>query len=116
LRSCSSSTPRAARAGGLTTSTAFRAAIPTVLHEHPDVIEAAIIGVPHDELGEEVGAAVVLKPDHHAEADDIKRFVKQRVAAYKYPRHVWFEEALPKGPTGKILRREIKPPSSLVTR
>jgi long-chain acyl-CoA synthetase len=90
--------------------------IEEVLHEHPDVMEAAIIGVPHDELGEEVGAAVVLKPDHHAEADDIKRFVKQRVAAYKYPRHVWFEEALPKGPTGKILRREIKPPSSLVTR
>jgi long-chain acyl-CoA synthetase len=90
--------------------------IEEVLHEHPDVMEAAIIGVPHDELGEEVGAAVVLKPDHHAEADDIKGFVKQRVAAYKYPRHVWFEEALPKGPTGKILRREIKPPSSLVTR
>jgi long-chain acyl-CoA synthetase len=90
--------------------------IEEVLHEHPDVMEAAIIGVPHDELGEEVGAAIVLKPGHHAEADDIKGFVKQRVAAYKYPRHVWFEEALPKGPTGKILRREIKPPSSLVAR
>jgi acyl-coenzyme A synthetase/AMP-(fatty) acid ligase len=41
----------------------------------------------------------------------IRRFVKDRVAAYKYPRHVWFEDALPKGPTGKIVRREIKPPS-----
>jgi long-chain acyl-CoA synthetase len=85
--------------------------IEEILHEHPDVMEAAIIGLPHDELGEEVGAAVVLKPGHQADADDIKRFVKDRVAAYKYPRHVWFEDALPKGPTGKILRREIKPPS-----
>jgi long-chain acyl-CoA synthetase len=85
--------------------------IEEVLHEHPDVMEAAIVGIPHDELGEEVGAAVVLKPGHQAEADDIRRFVKDRVAAYKYPRHVWFEDALPKGPTGKILRREIKPPS-----
>jgi len=85
--------------------------IEEVLHEHPDVMEAIIIGIPHDELGEEVGAAVVLKPGHQAEADDIRRFVKDRVAAYKYPRHVWFEDALPKGPTGKILRREVKPPS-----
>jgi long-chain acyl-CoA synthetase len=85
--------------------------IEEVLHEHPDVMEAAIVGLPHDELGEEVGAAVVLKPGHQAEADDIKHFVKERVAAYKYPRHVWFEETLPKGATGKILRREIMPPS-----
>jgi long-chain acyl-CoA synthetase len=82
-----------------------------VLHEHPDVMEAAVVGMPHDDLGEEVGAAVVLKPGHEAQADDIKGFVKARVAAYKYPRHVWFEDALPKGPTGKILRREVKPPS-----
>jgi long-chain acyl-CoA synthetase len=86
--------------------------IEEVLHEHPDVMEAALIALPHEELGEEVGAAVVLKPGHHAEADDIKRFVKERVAAYKYPRHVWFEASLPKGPTGKILRREIKPPGA----
>jgi len=85
--------------------------IEEVLHEHPDVMEAAVVGLPHDELGEEVGAAVVVKPGSQADADDIKRFVKARVAAYKYPRHVWFEDALPKGPTGKILRREIKPPS-----
>jgi long-chain acyl-CoA synthetase len=87
--------------------------IEEVLHEHPDVMEAAVVGLPHDELGEEVGAAVVLKPGHQAETEDVKRFVKERVAAYKYPRYVWFEEALPKGPTGKILRREIKPPVQL---
>jgi long-chain acyl-CoA synthetase len=85
--------------------------IEEVLHEHPDVIEAAVVGLPHDELGEDVGAAVVLKPGHHSDSEEIKSFVKARVAAYKYPRLVWLEESLPKGPTGKILRREIKPPS-----
>jgi long-chain acyl-CoA synthetase len=89
--------------------------IEEVLHEHPDVMEAALVGLPHDELGEEVGAAIVLKPGHHAEAEDIKQFVKDRVAAYKYPRHVWFEDALPKGPTGKILRREIRRPRPYTT-
>jgi long-chain acyl-CoA synthetase len=84
--------------------------IEEVIYEHPDVVEAALVGLPHDELGEEIGAAVVLKPESTATPDDIKQFVKARVAAYKYPRHVWFEESLPKGPTGKILRREIKPP------
>ena len=85
--------------------------IEEVLHEHPDVIEAAVVGLPHDELGEDVGAAVVLTPGSQAAPEEIKAFVKARVAAYKYPRLVWFEESLPKGPTGKILRREIKPPS-----
>jgi long-chain acyl-CoA synthetase len=54
-----------------------------------------------------------LKPGSDATADDIKAFVKARVAAYKYPRHVWLEQALPNGATGKILRREIKPPAAL---
>jgi long-chain acyl-CoA synthetase len=85
--------------------------IEEVLHEHPDVMEAAVIGIPHDELGEEVGAAVVLKPGSEADPEEIKSYVKARVAAYKYPRRVWLLDALPKGPTGKILRREIKPPS-----
>jgi long-chain acyl-CoA synthetase len=85
--------------------------IEEVIYEHPDVAEAALVGLPHDELGEEVAAAVVLKPGSQATAEDIKQFVKARVAAYKYPRLVWLEDELPKGPTGKILRREIKPPS-----
>jgi long-chain acyl-CoA synthetase len=85
--------------------------IEEVIHEHPDVVEAALVGMPHDELGEEIGAAVVLKPGSQADAEDIKGFVKARVAAYKYPRLVWIEDELPKGPTGKILRREIKPPA-----
>ena len=89
--------------------------IEEVLHEHPDVREGAMVGIPHDELGEEVGAAVVLRPGSQATTEDIKAFVKSRVAAYKYPRVVWFLDTLPKGPTGKVLRREIKPPAEVGT-
>jgi long-chain acyl-CoA synthetase len=85
--------------------------IEEVLYEHPAVAEAAVIGIPHDSLGEEIGAAVALKEGAHAEPDELRDFVKERVAAYKYPRRVWLVDALPKGPTGKILRREITVPT-----
>jgi hypothetical protein len=84
--------------------------IEEVLYEHPEVREAAVIGVPHAELGEEVAAAVALKTGARTTPEDLRDFVKQRVAAYKYPRHVWLVDELPKGPTGKILKREIQPP------
>jgi long-chain acyl-CoA synthetase len=87
--------------------------IEEVIYEHPDVREAAVIGVPHDTLGEEVGAAIVLKAGAGTTESELRAFVKARVAAYKYPRHVWFVDELPKGPTGKILKREIKAPESL---
>jgi long-chain acyl-CoA synthetase len=86
--------------------------IEEVLYEHPDVREAAVIGIPHDDLGEEVGAAVALKTGAESDPKELRDFVKDRVAAYKYPRHVWLVDELPKGPTGKILKREIKPPSA----
>ena len=70
-----------------------------------------MIGLPHPVHGEEVGAAVVLKPGAQATPGQLRDFAKERVAAYKYPRHVWLAEALPKGPTGKILKREIVPPA-----
>jgi long-chain acyl-CoA synthetase len=69
-----------------------------------------VIGIPHPELGEEVAAAVALKTGAEVSPEELQRFVKARVAAYKYPREVWILPELPKGPTGKILRREVKPP------
>jgi long-chain acyl-CoA synthetase len=81
-----------------------------VLYEHPAVAEAAVVAVPHAELGEEVGAAVALKAGAEATPEELQAFVKERVAAYKYPRHVWLVPELPKGPTGKILKREIGVP------
>ena len=87
--------------------------IEEVLYEHPAVAEVAVIGIPHATHGEEVGAAVVLKPGAEATAADLRAFCKERVAAYKYPRHVWLEAALPKTATGKLLRREVQPPEGL---
>jgi len=84
--------------------------IEEVLYEHPAVREAAVVGIRDDILGEEVGAAVVLKPGAQADAAELRAFVKERVAAYKYPRKVWLVDDLPKGPTGKILKREIAIP------
>ena len=86
--------------------------IEEVLYEHPAVLEAAVIGIPHNSLGEEVGAAVVLRGGAALTSADLTMFLKQRLAAYKYPRSIWFADALPKGPTGKILRREVKPPAT----
>jgi long-chain acyl-CoA synthetase len=85
--------------------------IEEILYEHPAVREAAVLGVPHDEYGEEVGAAIALKEGASASPEELRDFVKSQVAAYKYPRHVWFVDELPKGPTGKILKREIKRPT-----
>ena len=82
------------------------------LYEHPAVAEAAVIGIKDLDLGEEIGAAVALKPGQEADPEELKAFVRDRLAAYKYPRSVWLVDALPKGPTGKILRREVTPPSS----
>ena len=90
--------------------------IEEVLYEFPGVAEAAVIGLPDDALGEEVAAAVTLKPGAVVTADELRDFVKAQVAAYKYPRHVWFVDGLPKGPTGKILKREIVVPAALSQR
>jgi long-chain acyl-CoA synthetase len=69
-----------------------------------------VIAMPDDSLGEEVGAAVVLKAGQEADTDEIQAFVKDQVANYKYPRRIWIADELPKGPTGKILKREIQAP------
>ena len=83
-----------------------------VLYEHEAVREAAVIGVPHESLGEEVAAVVALKKDAEATPEELRSYMKERVAAYKYPRTVHIVDELPKGPTGKILKREIKLPET----
>ncbi len=79
-----------------------------VLYAHEAVAEAAVLGVPHDSHGEEVKAVVALKPGRTCSAEDLIAWCKERLAAYKYPRVVEFRDALPKGPTGKILKREMR--------
>jgi long-chain acyl-CoA synthetase len=78
-----------------------------ILYAHPAVSEAAVLGVPHPDLGEEVAALVVLRPGTTATPEEIRAFVKERVAPYKYPRLVKLVEELPKSVTGKILKRAI---------
>jgi long-chain acyl-CoA synthetase len=59
---------------------------------------------------------VVLRPGADATAQEIRAFVKERVAAYKYPRHIWFTDELPKGATGKVLKRELQVPDAVAGR
>ncbi len=84
-----------------------------VLYEHPAVQEAAVIGIEDERLGQEVGAAVVLKEGEEASAEELKTHLKEQMASYKYPRRIWFASELPKGPTGKILKREIQVPEEV---
>ncbi len=84
-----------------------------LLYTHPAVREAAVVPVPDSLLGEDVGAAVALKPGASVTPDELRAWAKERIAAYKYPRHIWIVEELPKGPTGKILRREVSAPEGV---
>jgi len=78
-----------------------------VLYEHPDIVEVAVVGVPDEHFGEEVAAVITLRSGAEVNGDDIRAWAKVQLSAYKVPRLYQFVEALPKGPTGKILKREI---------
>jgi long-chain acyl-CoA synthetase len=78
-----------------------------VLYAHPAVLEAAVVGVPHETLGEEVAALIVPRPGSAPDPDALRVWAKERLAAYKYPRIVAVVDDLPRGPSGKILKRAI---------
>ena len=82
--------------------------IEEVLYTHPGVLETAVIGIPHTDLGEEVAAVVVVRPRTEVSADELCQYVRDRVAPYKYPRVVRFVDELPKTAAGKIFKRGIK--------
>jgi long-chain acyl-CoA synthetase len=83
--------------------------IEEVIYQIPEILETAVIGLPHADLGEEIMAIVVLNDGAEINENDIREFVKQRVAPYKYPRVIQIrQEPLPKSGTGKILKKEIK--------
>jgi long-chain acyl-CoA synthetase len=84
--------------------------IEEVLYQLDGIEEVAVIGVEHERLGEEVAAAVVLKEKDSVSADELREFAMDKLAKYKVPSKIWFLDELPKGPTGKILKREIEPP------
>jgi long-chain acyl-CoA synthetase len=87
----------------------YAAEIEATLYEHPDITEAAIIGVPHERLGEEVGAVVRVRDGATVTEDDVRNHVAERLAAFKVPTHVWLVDAeLPRNASGKVLKRELR--------
>jgi 4-coumarate--CoA ligase len=84
------------------------AELEALLLTHPQIVDAAVIGVPDEESGEIPAAYVVLKPGQEATTDDIQRFVAEQVASYKHIRKVTFIDAIPKSASGKILRRVLR--------
>ena len=83
--------------------------VEAAIYEHPDVYEAAVYGVPHERLGEELACHIMVKPGHSLEAGDLQQFLGERLAKFKVPTIVEiFEEALPRNASGKILKRDIR--------
>jgi acyl-CoA synthetase (AMP-forming)/AMP-acid ligase II len=86
----------------------YPAEIEAVLGTHPDVLEASVFGMPDKDLGEIVAAAVVVRPGAAVTDEDIRLYVKERLATYKAPQRVVFIDALPRNPSGKVVRAALK--------
>jgi acyl-CoA synthetase (AMP-forming)/AMP-acid ligase II len=87
----------------------YCAEVEAALFEHPAVYDAAVIGIPHHELGEEVGAVVRLKAGATASESELRHHVAGRLAGFKVPVKVWFvDDELPRNPAGKVLKRELR--------
>ena len=82
--------------------------VESAIAAHPDVVEAAVVGLPDGDLGEIVGAAVVARPGSALDAPQLGRFLVERIADYKSPRKVRFLSALPRNPNGKVLKDEVR--------
>ncbi|MCB1031760.1 MAG: AMP-binding protein, partial [Acidimicrobiales bacterium] len=87
----------------------YSAEVESALYEHPQVYEAAVFGLPHDRLGEEVAAAIVPRTGQTIDEEELKAFVAKSLAGFKVPSRLFiFEEALPRNPAGKILKRQLR--------
>jgi acyl-CoA synthetase (AMP-forming)/AMP-acid ligase II len=81
--------------------------VEAVLHAHPAVLEAAVVGVPHGVLGEDVAAFVVLRPGPALSVDQLQEFAAERLAGYKVPRQITYLPELPRNASGKVLKRQL---------
>jgi long-chain acyl-CoA synthetase len=87
----------------------YCAEVEAAIYEHPDVYEAAVFGVPHERLGEEVACAIVPKPGKTIEPDPLREFLAQHLAPFKIPTRIHVAtEQLPRNPAGKILKRQLR--------
>ena len=87
----------------------YSAEVEAAIYDHPAVFEAAVFGVPHERLGEEVACVVVLRPGATLDADELRAHVASRIAAFKVPTLVAFsKDPLPRNPAGKFLKRELR--------
>jgi len=88
----------------------YPAEVESALFGHPAIADIAVIGVPSDKWGEEVKACIVIKPGQTLTEEELIAYARERIAGYKVPRSVDFVEALPRNPSGKLLKRELRKP------
>ncbi len=85
------------------------AEVEAAIYEHPAVSEAAVVGLPHEVLGEEVGAIVVLRPGAEVTMEELQAHLAERIASFKVPARFWFrDDPLPRNPAGKVLKRHLR--------